>query len=41
MESNYKFKKNYIKNCRCYHFDNIIKIEDFSFDNKKLIIDNK
>ena len=33
MESNYKFKKNHIKNCTCYYFDGIIKIGDFDFDN--------
>ena len=33
MENNNKFKKNNIKNCTCYYFDDIIKIEDFDLDN--------
>ena len=32
MESNDKWKKNYIKNCTCYYIDDIIKIEDFTLD---------
>ena len=33
MESNDKFKEIDIKNCICYYFDDINKIEDFDFDN--------
>ena len=33
MESNDKLKKINIKNCTCYYFDDIVKIEDFDFDN--------
>ena len=33
MESNDKFRWIDIKNCTCYYFDDIIKIEDFNFDN--------
>ena len=29
---NIEFKKVYIKNCTCYCFDNIIKLEDFDLD---------
>ena len=39
MESNYEFKKIDIKNCICYYFDDIMKIEDFDFDN--ILIDEK
>ena len=35
MESNDKLKEIDIKNCTCYYFNNIIKIEDFDFDNVK------
>ena len=28
-----RIKKVDIKNCTCYYFDNIVKIEEFSFDN--------
>ena len=35
MESNGKLKEIDIKNCTCYYFNNIIKIEDFDFDNVK------
>ena len=31
--------KNDIKNCTCYYFDDIIKIEDFNLDN--ILIDEK
>ena len=31
MENN-KFKKLRIKNCTCYYFDYIIKLEDFDLD---------
>ena len=40
MESNNKLKEIDIKNCTCYYFDDIIKIEDFNFDiliNEKII----
>ena len=33
MESNDELKEIDIKNCTCYYFDDIIKIEDFDFDN--------
>ena len=33
MDSNNKLKEIIIKNCTCYNFDDIIKIEDFDFDN--------
>ena len=36
---NDKFKKVCIKNCTCYYFDNIIKLEDFDIDN--ILIDKK
>ena len=39
MESNDKSKEIYIKNCTCYYFDDIIKIENFDFDN--ISIDKK
>ena len=32
MESN-ELKEIDIKNCTCYYFDTIIKIEDFGFNN--------
>ena len=32
------FKKNDFKNCTCYHFDGIIKLEDFYLD---ILIDGK
>ena len=32
MENN-EFKKVCIKNCTCYYFDDISKLEDFDFDN--------
>ena len=35
MESNDKLKEIDIKNCTYYYFNNIIKIEDFDFDNVK------
>ena len=38
MENN-EFKNVHIKNCTCYHFDDIIKLEDFGFDN--ILIDEK
>ena len=37
-ESN-ELREIHIKNCTCYYFDDIIKIEDFDFDN--IIIDEK
>ena len=33
MESNNEFKKIDIKNCTCYYFDNIMRVENFHFDN--------
>ena len=33
IESNSKLKEINIKICACYYFDDIIKIEDFDFDN--------
>ena len=33
MENNDELKEIYVKNCTCYYFDDIIKIEDFNFDN--------
>ena len=39
MESNDKLKEISIKNCTCYHFDDLIKIEDFNLDN--ILIDEK
>ena len=39
MESNDKLKEIDIKNCKCYYFDGIIKIEDFGLYN--ILIDEK
>ena len=39
MESNDKLKEINIKNRMCYHFDDIIKLEDFDLDN--ILIDGK
>ena len=39
MESNDKLKEINMKYCRCYFFDDIIKIEDFDLDN--ILIDEK
>ena len=33
MESNDKLKEISFKYCACYYVDDIIKIEDFGFDN--------
>ena len=33
MGKNYKLKEIHIKNCMCYYFNDIIKIEDFDLDN--------
>ena len=33
MEVDNESKEIDIKNCTCYYFDDIIKIEDFNFDN--------
>ena len=33
IESNDKLKEIDIKNSTCYYFDDIVKIEDFDFDN--------
>ena len=38
MENN-ELKKVCIKNCTCYYFDDIIKIEDFDFDD--ILLDKK
>ena len=39
MESNNRLKEIGMKNCTCYHFDDIIKIEDFNLNN--ILIDEK
>ena len=39
MESDDKLKEINIKNCICYYFYDIIKIEDFDFDN--ILLDEK
>ena len=39
MENNYELKEIYIKNFTCYYFDDIIKFEDFDFDN--ILVDEK
>ena len=39
MENNDKLKEIEIKNCTCYYFDDIIKIEAFDFD--KILINEK
>ena len=39
MESNDKLKEIDIKNRTCYYFDDIIKMEDFDFNN--MLIDKK
>ena len=39
MESNVELKEIDIKNRTCYYFDDIIKLEDFHFDN--VLIDEK
>ena len=39
MESNVELKEIDIKNRTCYYFDDIIKLEDFYFDN--VLIDEK
>ena len=39
MENNDKLKEIDIKNCTCYYFDDIIKIEAFDFD--KILINEK
>ena len=36
MESDDELKEIDIKNCTCYYFHEIIKIEDFNFDNTLL-----
>ena len=38
-DSNDELKEIYIKNCACYYFDDIIKIEDFNLDD--IVIDEK
>ena len=39
MDSNNELKEIDIKNCTCYYFDDIIKIEDF--DISDILIDQK
>ena len=39
MDGNDELKKIDIKNCACYYFDDIIKIEDFNVNN--ILIDEK
>ena len=39
MESKDKLKEIVIKNCTCYYFDDIIKIDEFDFDG--ILIDEK
>ena len=39
MEKNTKFKQVYINNGTCYYFDDIIKIENFVFNN--VLLDEK
>ena len=39
MDRNDELKKIDIKNCACYYFDDIIKIEDFNVNN--ILIDEK
>ena len=39
MDSNNELKKIDIKNCTCYYFDDIIKIEDFDIND--ILIDQK
>ena len=39
MKSNGELKEIDIKNCTCYYFDDIIKIEDFDFGN--ILVDEK
>ena len=38
MEKDNELKKVGIKNCTCYYFDDIVKIEDFDFD---ILLDEK
>ena len=33
MENNDEFKEIDLKNCMCYYFNDITKIEDFNLDN--------
>ena len=39
MNNNNEFKKLCIKNCTCYYFHDIIKLEDFNLNN--ILIDEK
>ena len=39
MESNDELNEDNIKNCTCCYFGDIIKIEDFDFDN--ILLDEK
>ena len=34
---NNEFLKVHMKNCACYYFKNIIKLEDFDLDNRQKI----
>ena len=36
---NNELKRAFLKNCTCYYFDDIIKLEDFDVDN--ILIDQK
>ena len=38
MENN-EFRQVFVKNCTCYYFNDIIKLEDFDIDN--ILIDEK
>ena len=38
MESKNDFKKNDIKSCTCYYFDDIIRVEDVNFE---ILLDEK
>ena len=37
VEKNNKLKEAHIKNCTCYYFNDIIKIEDFDFNSILLV----
>ena len=37
MESNDELKETDVKNCTCYYFHDVIKTEDFNFDNNILL----
>ena len=40
MESNDELKETDVKNCTCYYFHDVIKTEDFDFDNN-ILLDEK